>query len=553
MIGIVARPAEQAAVREFFELFKTPWEFYRADCPYEVLMLAAGEYLESQARLVLIFGGEETAFDKRMKVEVAAQSRGTVLAYDGERMPVYGNCVTFRNEGACRLVDEVTQRAAAFAFHSAGKVILRVGFDLFQEVHFLLTLGQPVKYAGIPTLELHIALLRDLILQCGVPVVEIPPTPPGYDFIVCLTHDVDHPGIRYHKFDHTMFGFLYRALVGSTINFCVRRMSLRKVWVNWVAAFTLPFVYLGIAKDFWSGFDRYLQIEKGLGSTFFVIPRKDYSGLKTAAGASKFRATRYDVTDIEAHLQKLVAGGCELGLHGIDAWADSSKGREESRRVSRIAGTAEVGVRMHWLFFDEKSPVALENAGFLYDSTFGYNETVGFRAGTTQAYKPLTVSFLLELPLHVMDTALFYPAYLNLTEKDAIKVVRKLVQHAVRFGGALTFNWHDRSILPERLWDDYYLSLLDQFKRMEVWFPTAGQAVSWFRKRRSAAIEAKVSAGREVRVKASVRPSTDSLPNLRVRVHKPSTTGSSDALWSRQSGGFVDFTLVDEVDTSVAI
>ena len=30
MIGVIADPAEHNVVREFFELFKTPWEFYRA-------------------------------------------------------------------------------------------------------------------------------------------------------------------------------------------------------------------------------------------------------------------------------------------------------------------------------------------------------------------------------------------------------------------------------------------------------------------------------------------------------------------------------------------
>ena len=50
-------------------------------------------------------------------------------------------------------------------------------------------------------------------------------------------------------------------------------------------------------------------------------------------------------------------------------------------------------------------------AGATYDSTIGYNETVGYRAGTTQVYKPLEMTRLLELPLHVMDTAMFYPAY----------------------------------------------------------------------------------------------------------------------------------------------
>ena len=31
MIGVIADPAEADVVREFFELFKTPWEFYRRD------------------------------------------------------------------------------------------------------------------------------------------------------------------------------------------------------------------------------------------------------------------------------------------------------------------------------------------------------------------------------------------------------------------------------------------------------------------------------------------------------------------------------------------
>jgi hypothetical protein len=31
MIGIIANPSEHAMVCEFFELFKTPWEFYRPD------------------------------------------------------------------------------------------------------------------------------------------------------------------------------------------------------------------------------------------------------------------------------------------------------------------------------------------------------------------------------------------------------------------------------------------------------------------------------------------------------------------------------------------
>ena len=55
---------------------------------------------------------------------------------------------------------------------------------------------------------------------------------------------------------------------------------------NWVAAIKLPFVYIGLAKDFWRDFDdRYLESEKGLPSTFFVIPRKNYPGKRVDGSA----------------------------------------------------------------------------------------------------------------------------------------------------------------------------------------------------------------------------------------------------------------------------
>ena len=109
---------------------------------------------------------------------------------------------------------------------------------------------------------------------------------------------------------------------------------------------------------------------------------------------------------------------------------------------------------MHWLYFDEEAPARLDRAGFSYDSTVGYNETIGFRAGTAQAFKPFQAERMLELPLHIMDTALFYPSYMNLSSKQAEKAIDPLIENVARFGGALTINWHDRSLAPERLWDD---------------------------------------------------------------------------------------------------
>jgi hypothetical protein len=173
---------------------------------------------------------------------------------------------------------------------------------------------------------------------------------------------------------------------------------------------------------------------------------------------------------------------------------------------------------MHWLYNDEKSPAVLEAAEVSYDSTVGYNQTVGFRSGTSQVFKPLHAKRLLELPLHVMDTALFYPDYLGLSDKEAWTWVGPLLENAAQRGGVFTVNWHDRSIAPERLWGDFYVRLLAELTARGALFLTAAQAVSWFRKRRSAVFDT-VADGR-----LSVRMSLDSgrfMPALRIRFHEP--------------------------------
>ena len=157
-----------------------------------------------------------------------------------------------------------------------------------------------------------------------------------------------------------------------------------------MAALKLPLVHMGLAKDFWREFDdRYLELEKGLPSTFFVIPFKNYPGRTSHGPAPEFRAARYGAQDIADSITKILAAGCEVGLHGIDAWLDSSKGQEELEEIRRLTGISEIGVRMHWLYYDQQSPALWRRPGAAYDSTVGYNETVGYRAGTTQAYKPL--------------------------------------------------------------------------------------------------------------------------------------------------------------------
>lgn len=491
MIGVSAHPEDFPVVREFFELFKTPWEFYRSDRKYEVLLCTGDEQVrDDAARLVVIYGGRKLAADVHNEEDVRrGQARTRVLAYKAARIPIYGDSITFGGRESGFLADADSARPVAYVDQSGGRAVARIGYDLFREVGVVLTAGQPVCNAAIPTIDLHIAILRDLIVESGVPLLEIPPVPKGYRFFACLTHDVDHPSIRRHRLDHTVLGFLYRALVGSVTHMFRRRLTIRQVLTNWAAVLKLPFVYAGVANDFWEDFTRYPQLEGGCRSSFFVIPFGGDPGRKQSGVAPKHRASRYGAMDVKDLLQELRSAGCEIGLHGIDAWLDSSSGVRELEQIRRITATPQIGVRMHWLYFDEGSPVALERAGANYDSTVGYNETIGFRAGTTQVYRPLPATRLLELPLHIMDTALFFPVHLGLSAKEAHMHVSRIIDTAVQFGGVVTVNWHDRSISPERCWKQFYLELIHELREKGAWFGTAAETVSWFRMRRCATFE----------------------------------------------------------------
>jgi peptidoglycan/xylan/chitin deacetylase (PgdA/CDA1 family) len=513
MIGVIANQTEHEVVQEFFELFKTPWEFARENTRYDVLLCCGEEAGERTARVVVIYSSEA---GKRY-------GDGRVLVYRNHRLPIYGSTHTFSGGNSDLLLDESSGEAAVQLERFANGVQCRVGYDLFGEVRALLTSGQPAANAGIPALELHIALLRELITSCGISLFEIPPVPGGSSFIVCLTHDVDHPSIRRHKLDHTAFGFLYRAIVGSLRDARRGRISLSNLVANWKAALKLPFVYLGLAKDFWLSFaDRYLEIEDGVPSTFFVIPFAGRPGKPADAKRNERRAAGYGARDIKGAIDKLQQAGCEVGLHGIDAWTDPSAAREELREIRQVTGRSNVGVRMHWLYFDQNSPGVLEEAGAAYDSTRGYNETIGYRSGTTQIYKPLGASRLLELPMHVMDTALFYPSYLDCSAVAARERLVRMIENAAQMGGCLTINWHDRSIAPQRLWDAPYRELIRELKSRGAWFATAGQAAAWFQKRRSAAFEMDETVPGGMRVVET--KSSDNLPALRVRIHKAART-----------------------------
>src|SRR5580658_7679014 len=548
MIGVIAKDSETRAAREFFQLFKTPWEFYLPEHCYDVVIVTSEEIPANlNTSVLLIYNSRSTNLDDKIAITIRSGQQSDWLEWDVSAFPIYQNTAVLQGAGQPFLRRRGEGGSVGLELSGPAPQTIRLGYDLFEEVAFLLSQGQPSGNAHVPTLDIHISLLRSIMVSSGNPFIEIPPVPAGHDFMACLSHDVDFTGIREQKFDMTMWGFLYRAVVGSVVAVLRGKGSWSKLLQNWKAAFSLPLVYLGLLDDFWLEFDRYLEIEKGLNATYFFIPFKNTPGMLKTGPAPSQRAAKYDARDCKDDFRKLIDQGCEVSLHGIDAWCNMQRAQIEANQIRHLTGLLTIGVRMHWLYFDENSPKTLDCAGFAYDSTFGYNDALGFRAGTTQPFLPPGATQLLELPMNIQDTAMFYPSRMHLSETRALDSCKRLLEFTKAFGGVVTVNWHTRSLSPERLWGDFYKMLLDEMRNYRVWFGTAQEIVAWFRNRRALSFEQVQFTQEGLRLKIT-GPSPDEQHPFLVRVYpggarspldsasgarKP---GYSDMLWNGEAG-----------------
>jgi peptidoglycan/xylan/chitin deacetylase (PgdA/CDA1 family) len=420
----------------------------------------------------------------------------------GHRFPLYGT-----PRGAAR-----TLTVSYFTAPDGSRECL-LPYDLFGEIGHLLTVGQPSAYADVPTLDIHIAIFRKLLQLLQVPFVELAPRPAGYDFTCCLTHDIDFCGLRRHGLDRTTLGYLWRATAGTLVDAARGRRSAGEIRRNWAGAASLPLVLSGVLADPWQPFRDYPVADGGVRATYFVIPFANRPGIAPDGRTRPDRAVRYGAADVASQLQAIASAGHEVALHGIDAWHDPASAVSERAALSGSGLAAPRGVRMHWLYHATHTPSVLEASGFDYDSTWGYNDAVGYRAGTGQVFRHLGATSLLELPLTLMDSALFFPSRMGLSTRDARTRWTAQLSHAREAGGAVVINWHDRSLAPERLWDEAYAQLLADVRASgRPWLAPAADVVEWFRWRRGI----RVGESTDGRPTVTVPPRREDLPGVEV-------------------------------------
>lgn len=155
--------------------------------------------------------------------------------------------------------------------------------------------------------------------------------------------------------------------------------------------------------------------------------------------------------------------GVELGVHpGYGTLLCPEKLRREVNSVREVLGDGPLGGRQHYLRWRPESWIHWENCGLAYDSSVGFAEEIGFRAGTCLPYRPWLFALnrraeLLEIPLLVMDKTLL--GYMKLSPGECLDAVTALMNRCRTVGGIFTLLWHNDALL-DASYREVYLTLL---------------------------------------------------------------------------------------------
>jgi hypothetical protein len=213
----------------------------------------------------------------------------------------------------------------------------------------------------------------------------------------------------------------------------------------------------GVAlRDLLSGFTGVLP--GTLGQVIEICEQVQELGLKSTlywkASPRTAHDSGYDIADprVARVMEWARAHGVEMGVHpGYGTFGNPEELAAEVERCRQAIGERAIGGRQHYLRWSPQTWIDWERCGLAYDSTVGYADRVGFRAGTCWPYRPWLWTEnrraeLLEIPLVVMEQSLISPAYMRLSPEESVAAVTGLLRKCRMVGGVFTLLWHNNNL-----------------------------------------------------------------------------------------------------------
>lgn len=303
----------------------------------------------------------------------------------------------FRGEGSADVPDGTDLIASAFFFlslHEEWSSNVRDGFDRMPSAASLL--GR-LRMLHRPVVAEMARALRALLRERGFPVAEGARWD-GRESVVCMTHDVDY--VR-----KLTPGLIWREVMRNAIA-NDRRVDAAARWqrLREFAGFIDPH-----RDPYRVSLRRLLDRERqhDVRATWFF-----------KAGVTGRRDVRYALqsTFLKDAYRCMHEAGHEVGLHpSFNAHLNADVVAGERSRLEAASGRTISVLRQHYLRFHYPRTWRMHaELGVEVDSTLGFADHEGFRAGMCHPFLPFDLERrrvlpLVEIPLHVMDgTLAFY-------------------------------------------------------------------------------------------------------------------------------------------------
>jgi peptidoglycan/xylan/chitin deacetylase (PgdA/CDA1 family) len=302
-----------------------------------------------------------------------------------------------------------------------------------------------------------------------------PPRWRGARFAVALTHDVDVP-----------WRWTRRAVLGSAARLKSHALGRRRAAAvrEARALVALPLHKLRRTDPNWR-FDaiRDAERERDAASTFFLLA--GHADAHDGPSPETYDRVRPKL------VRTILEGGGEVGLHGSYLASHEPKRLGEELRALEGLGAEVRGQRYHYLRVDPHENLApLAELGLRYDTTLGFPDALGFRAGIMQPFRPWHLTSdrpldLVEIPLAAMDVTLGESRYLGLSAGEAERPLLDLLDVAAELGGGFSVLWHtdrfDRGTAQG--WDKLYTRFLDAVRERGGVCLSAGELAAEANKR----------------------------------------------------------------------
>lgn len=356
---------------------------------------------------------------------------------------------------------------------------IELNFDIFAQLFYQLSCGEEFLYektggkvdsrkqnltsatsqSTMPNVNNLFLILEKLISQLfGIRQSENLRYPDGKKFAIVLTHDVDSPQKT-------------------------AKERLKHLWhgSNRTARFMRSGEYKRARNEIFQTFAKFARIQ-GYNNIEYLSALEEAYGVRSSFNVYSMNEKNkkgirqwisnpeYDISQDKGLAQKLgdiAAKGFDIGLHGShDSGNRPLLLKQELQGLQKVIQQKVSGGRQHFLTYSVMTtPKIFQNEGIEYDTSVGFRDMNGFRAGACLPYylyylpedRPTNV---LEIPLVLMDGVLFdRKAY---SKEIAWAYVLRILEKIRDAQGCGSVVWHQRVFNNKDypFWEDIYRMLI---------------------------------------------------------------------------------------------